>query len=63
MTIQQLLDHKGGYNDDPPSARGSGFAPTDAVRQIAVDLGLTTPVEKPDELGNSITQLLTTTPI
>src|SRR5262249_20106469 len=28
ITIQQLLDHMGGYNDGPPAKGGSGFDPT-----------------------------------
>jgi len=48
ITIQELLDHKGGYNDDPPSKGGSGFDPTYSMRQIALALGMTQPVKKLD---------------
>ena len=43
-----MLDHKGGYNDDPVSKGGSGYDPTYSMRQIAVDLGLGHPVTKLD---------------
>lgn len=45
ITIQQLLDHTGGYDD---TGTGSGFDPTYAMRQVALDLGLTQPVTKLD---------------
>ena len=48
ITIQQLLDHMGGYNDDPPAKGGSGFDPTYSMRQIALDLKLGHPVTKLD---------------
>ena len=48
ITIQQLLDHTGGYNDLPISQGGSGFDPTYHMRDIAVALGLTHPVDKLD---------------
>ncbi len=48
ITIQQLLDHLGGYNDSPVSQGGSGFDPTYAMRDIAVALGLNRPVNKLD---------------
>jgi len=48
ITIQELLDHMGGYNDDPVSKGGSGFDPTYNMRQIALDLGLGHPVTKLD---------------
>lgn len=48
ITIQELLDHMGGYNDAPTSQGGSGFDPTYSMRQIALDLGLTQPVTKLD---------------
>ena len=48
ITIQQLLDHMGGYNDDPPAKGGSGFDPTYNMRQIALDLNLGHPVTKLD---------------
>lgn len=37
ITIQQLLDHMGGYDD---TATGSGFDPTYSMRKIALDLSL-----------------------
>ncbi|MGH7917639.1 MAG: serine hydrolase domain-containing protein, partial [Candidatus Binataceae bacterium] len=46
ITIQQLLDHTGGYNDNPKSQGGSGFDPTYSMRTIALDLGLNHPVTK-----------------
>jgi CubicO group peptidase (beta-lactamase class C family) len=45
ITIQQLLDHMGGYDD---TATGSGFDPTYNMRQIALDLNLGHPVTKLD---------------
>jgi CubicO group peptidase (beta-lactamase class C family) len=48
ITIQQLLDHMGGYNDDVPANGGSGFDPTYAMRQIALDLKLGHPATKLD---------------
>jgi CubicO group peptidase (beta-lactamase class C family) len=48
ITIQQLLDHMGGYNDDPPAKGGSGFDPTYSMRQIALDLKLAHPATKLD---------------
>jgi CubicO group peptidase (beta-lactamase class C family) len=45
ITIQQLLDHRGGYDD---TATGSGFDPTYSMRKIAIDLGLGHPVTKLD---------------
>jgi CubicO group peptidase (beta-lactamase class C family) len=48
ITIQQLLDHMGGYNDDPLAKGGSGFDPTYSMRQIALDLNLGHPVKKLD---------------
>jgi CubicO group peptidase (beta-lactamase class C family) len=48
ITIQQLLDHMGGYNDDPPAKGGSGFDPTYSMRKIALDLNLGHPVTKLD---------------
>src|SRR4029077_15354535 len=48
ITIQELLDHMGGYNDDPPAKGGSGFDPTYSMRQIALDLNLGHPVTKLD---------------
>jgi CubicO group peptidase (beta-lactamase class C family) len=48
ITIKQLLDHMGGYNDDPLAKGGSGFDPTYSMRQIALDLSLGHPVTKLD---------------
>ena len=45
ITIQQLLDHMGGYDD---TAAGSGFDPTYNMRQIALDLKLGHPATKLD---------------
>jgi CubicO group peptidase (beta-lactamase class C family) len=45
ITIQQLLDHMGGYDD---SGTGSGFDPTYAMRKIALDEGLGHKVGKLD---------------
>ena len=45
ITIQQLLDHMGGYDD---SSTGSGFDPTYSMRTIAQALGLNRPVDKLD---------------
>lgn len=45
ITIQQLLDHMGGYDDTPT---GSGFDPTYKMRLIAQSLGLSHPVTKLD---------------
>ncbi len=48
ITVQQLLDHMGGYNDDPVAKGGSGFDPTYSMRQIALDLNLGHAVKKRD---------------
>ena len=48
ITIQQLLDHMGGYDDDPNSPTSSHFDPTYNMRQIALDLKLNHPVTKLD---------------
>lgn len=45
ITIQQLLDHTGGYDD---SSAGSGYDPTYDMRGIALALGLAHPVTKLD---------------
>ncbi len=45
ITIQQLLDHTGGYDD---TATGSGFDPTYSMRTIALALSLSHPVTKLD---------------
>ncbi len=44
ITIQQLLDHAGGYDD---SSTGSGFDPTYSMRKIALD----------QSLGHAVTKL------
>jgi CubicO group peptidase (beta-lactamase class C family) len=48
ITIQQLLDHMGGYDDDPSSLTSSHFDPTYNMRKIALDLNLGHPVTKLD---------------
>src|SRR5262249_3108571 len=48
ITIQQLLDHMGGYDDDPNSLTSSHFDPTYSMRKIALDLNLGHPVTKLD---------------
>jgi len=48
ITVQQLLDHKGGYNDDPVSKGGSGFDPTYSMRTIATSMNLNHPCTKLD---------------
>jgi CubicO group peptidase (beta-lactamase class C family) len=48
ITIQQLLDHEGGYDDRPVSQGGSGFDPTYAMRDIALNQHLGHPVGKLD---------------
>jgi len=45
ITVQQLLDHTGGYDD---SSSGSGFDPTYSMRTIAFGLGLGRPVTRLD---------------
>lgn len=45
ITMQQLLDHMGGYDD---SGTGSGFDPTYNMRKIALDMNLGRPVTKLD---------------
>lgn len=45
ITVQQLLDHMGGYDD---SGTGSGFDPTYNMRKIALDMNLGRPVTKLD---------------
>jgi CubicO group peptidase (beta-lactamase class C family) len=45
ITIQQLLDHMGGYDD---TSTGSGFDPTYRMREIALALNLGRPVAKLD---------------
>jgi CubicO group peptidase (beta-lactamase class C family) len=48
ITIQQLLDHMGGYDDDPNSLTSSHFDPTYNMRKIALDLHLGHPCTKLD---------------
>jgi CubicO group peptidase (beta-lactamase class C family) len=48
ITIQQLLDHMGGYDDDPNSPTSSHFDPTYNMRKIALDMNLGHPVTKLD---------------
>jgi CubicO group peptidase (beta-lactamase class C family) len=48
ITIQQLLDHMGGYDDDPNSPTSSHFDPTYNMRKIALDMSLGHPVQKLD---------------
>lgn len=48
ITIQQLLDHMGGYDDDPKSLTSSHFDPTYNMRTIALDLKLGHPASKLD---------------
>lgn len=62
ITIQQLLDHAGGYNDDSPANGGSGFDPTYNMRKIALDLGLTHPVTKLDVARYMYARMLDFTP-
>ncbi len=45
ITSQQLLDHRGGYDD---TGTGSGFDPTYNMRKIALDMNLGRPVKKLD---------------
>lgn len=45
ITVQQLLDHMGGYDD---TSTGSGFDPTYNMRKIALDMNLGRPVTKLD---------------
>jgi CubicO group peptidase (beta-lactamase class C family) len=47
ITIQDLLDHKSGYDDSPPPA-GSGFDPTYNMGAITVSQHLTRPITKLD---------------
>ncbi|HEV2237616.1 MAG TPA: serine hydrolase [Ktedonobacterales bacterium] len=49
ITVQQLLNHRAGYNDSPPSPApgGSGFDPTYHMREIGLSL---TPVRPPMKL-------------
>jgi len=59
ITIQQLLDHMGGYDD---TAKGSGFDPTYNMRKIAVELNLGHPVAKLDVSRYMYMRMLDFTP-
>jgi CubicO group peptidase (beta-lactamase class C family) len=48
ITVQQLLDHEGGYNDGTNTALPSAPDPTYNMRNIALALGLNRPVLKLD---------------
>lgn len=48
ITVQQLLDHKGGYNDGTNTSLPSAPDPTYNMRNIAIALGLNRPVQKLD---------------
>jgi CubicO group peptidase (beta-lactamase class C family) len=48
ITVQELLDHMGGYDDDPSSPTSSHFDPTYNMRKIALDLNLGHPATKLD---------------
>jgi CubicO group peptidase (beta-lactamase class C family) len=53
ITMQQLLDHTGGYNDSPPTQPplppgGSGFDPTYQMRKIGLSLNPVRPPTKRD---------------
>jgi CubicO group peptidase (beta-lactamase class C family) len=59
ITIQQLLDHTGGYDDSPT---GSNFDPTYNMRTIALALNLTQPVTKLDVARYMYGRMLDFTP-
>ena len=59
ITIQQLLDHMGGYDD---TATGSGFDPTYQMRKIALDQGLGHTVSKLDVCRYMYARMLDFTP-
>ena len=59
ITIQQLLDHAGGYDDTPT---GSNFDPTYSMREIALDLNLGHPVTKLDVARYMYGRMLDFTP-
>jgi CubicO group peptidase (beta-lactamase class C family) len=59
ITIQQLLDHTGGYDD---TSAGSNFDPTFAMRQIATDLSLNRAVTKQDVMQYMYSRMLDYTP-
>jgi CubicO group peptidase (beta-lactamase class C family) len=48
ITIQELLDHLGGYDDRPVNQGGSGLDPTYSMRTIATSMNLGHPVTKLD---------------
>ena len=49
ITVQQLLDHEGGYNDGRnPSLPSSNLDPTYDMRNIALAMGLNRPANKQD---------------
>jgi CubicO group peptidase (beta-lactamase class C family) len=48
ITIQQLLDHEGGYNDGTNTSLPSTSDPTYDMRTVALALGLNRPVQKLD---------------
>ena len=48
ITVQQLLDHEGGYNDGTNTSLPSATDPTYNMRNIAIALGLNRPVQKLD---------------
>jgi CubicO group peptidase (beta-lactamase class C family) len=48
ITIQQLLDHEGGYNDGTNTSLPSAPDPTYNMRNIALAMGLNRPVERLD---------------
>jgi CubicO group peptidase (beta-lactamase class C family) len=59
ITIQQLLDHMGGYDD---TATGSNFDPTYQMRKIALDQGLGHKVSKLDVCRYMYARMLDFTP-
>jgi CubicO group peptidase (beta-lactamase class C family) len=59
ITVQQLLDHMGGYDD---TNTGSGFDPTYKMRDIALALNLNGPVTKKDVAKYMYAQNLDFTP-
>jgi CubicO group peptidase (beta-lactamase class C family) len=62
ITIQQLLDHEGGYNDGTNASLPSAPDPTYNMRSIALALGLNHPVQKLDVAKYMYGQLLQYTP-
>ena len=59
ITVQQLLDHMGGYDD---TNTGSGFDPTYAMRKISLDMNLGRPVNKLDVCHYMYNRMLDFTP-